>query len=383
MHFSFSTTGHIIFGNGTIKHLSQHVKHFGNNAFIVCGKNPNRIKHIIDELQNSEVFTTIFHVLEEPTVPLVLQAIEKARSSRCDVVVGIGGGSVLDTGKVISAMLANEGELLDYLEVIGGGKKITNYPIPYIAVPTTAGTGAEVTSNAVIHSPERKVKVSMRSILMYPRVAIIDPELTYSMPASITASSGLDALTQLIEAYVSNKANPLTDGLCIEGLRRAARSLYRAYNDGDESAREDMCVASLCSGIALANAKLGAVHGLAAPLGGMLSAPHGMVCARLLPFVVEKNVMVLQEKSTAFNVLKRYDVIAQILTDSMNATATDGVQWIRNICKEMDIPALRKFGLEEKDIPIIAQRAKMASSTKGNPVELSENELTEILKLAL
>lgn len=382
MQFEFATTGQIIFGNGAIKNLPNIANTLGKNAFVICGKNSERIGPIIKNLNGSGIKTIVFSIKSEPTVTIIIEAVNKARQEKCDLVIGIGGGSVIDSGKAVSALLTNSGELMEYLEVIGKGKEINNSPAPYIAIPTTAGTGAESTCNAVIASTEHKVKVSMRSKLMYPRIAIVDPELTYSMPPSITASTGLDALTQLIEAYVSNKANPLTDGICIEGLKRAGRSLYLSYKTGDKSAREDMCIASLFSGMALANAKLGAVHGLAAPLGGYLSAPHGMICARLLPFVIEANINSLIKHQPSSDSLQRFNILAQILTKKDDATAIDAVDWIKNICKDMDIRGLGELGLKESDIEEIARQAKKTSSIKGNPIELGEAELIEILQKA-
>ncbi len=383
MNFEFSTSGRIVFGNGSIKQLPDCVKPFGKNALVICGKNTDRIGFIADILNSIGIKTSVFNVPNEPTIPLVLRGIQEARSKACDMIIGIGGGSVIDTGKVISAMTTNRGELSEYLEVIGEGKNITETPAPYIAIPTTAGTGAEVTRNAVIASPDHKVKVSMRSPYMYPRIAIVDPELTYSMSPEITASTGLDALTQLIEAYVSNRTNPLTDGICIEGLKRAGRSLSLAYKSGEKSAREDMCIASLFSGLALANAKLGAAHGLAAPLGGLLSAPHGLLCARLLPFVIETNINSLLKKDDSSDSLNRFETTAQILTDNINAGTEDVINWIKKICLDMKIPALKEIGLKESNIPGIVRQAKNSSSTKGNPVELTEEELTQILRQAM
>ena len=209
---------------------------------------------------------------------------------RCDTVIGFGGGAALDAAKAIAILMTNPGDVTDYLEIIGRGKTLTEPPVPCIAIPTTAGTGSEVTRNSVIASREERVKVSLRSPLMLPKVVVVDPELTYDLPPAITASTGVDALTQLIEPFVCSRANPLTDGLCQEGIERVARSLRRAFESAgrgeapaDAAAREDMAVASLFGGLALANAGLGAVHGLAAPLGGMIGAPHGAVCAALLP----------------------------------------------------------------------------------------------------
>jgi alcohol dehydrogenase class IV len=238
-----------------------------------------------------------------------------------------------------------------------------------------------VTRNAVLGVPEHQVKVSMRSPLMLPRIALVDPDLTHSMPGSITATTGLDALTQLIEVYVSNKANPLTDGLCREGLRRAGRSFRRAYEDGSHSAaREDMAVASLFSGLGLANAKLGAVHGFAGPLGGMLSAPHGAVCARLLPFVMETNVRALLGRESGSPVLSRHDEVAQLLTDQTTAQARDGVEWVQDLCAFVKVPSLTEFGLAEREFPAIIEKAQRSSSMKGNPIKLTDEELLAILR---
>ncbi len=327
---------------------------------------------------------TAFTVSGEPTTETARQGTQQARQAGCDFVIGLGGGSVLDTGKAIAALLTNGGDPLDYLEVIGRGQPLTQPAAPYIAIPTTAGTGAEVTRNAVLGSPEHRVKVSLRSPLMLPRLALIDPDLTHTMPPSITASTGLDALTQVMEPYVSNKANPLTDALCLEGMRRAARSLRRAYENGaDPSAREDMALASLFGGLALANAKLGAVHGFASPLGGMFDAPHGAVCAALLPHVLAVNVRALGERQPQSEFLQRYDKIAQLLTGHPNATAQDGVAWVQALCQDLQVPPLSTYGLTKADFPDLIAKAGRASSMGGNPIVLTPEELAEILDQAL
>jgi alcohol dehydrogenase class IV len=218
---------------------------------------------------------TEFQVHGEPTIDVVREGTKAARG--CEMILGLGGGSVLDTGKAIAALATNPGDVIDYLEVIGKGQPLIHASLPYLAIPTTAGTGAEVTRNAVLESPEQNIKVSLRSPWMLPRLALVDPELTYQLPPDITASSGLDALTQLIEPFVSFKANPMTDAICREGMGHAARSLRRACEtSADKASREGMSIASLFGGLALANAALGAVHGFAGPLGGML--PRLMAC---------------------------------------------------------------------------------------------------------
>ncbi len=381
MRFEFATATRIIFGPGISREVAPLAAEIGKRAFVVTGRTTKRAEPILEQLKNQAIEYVTFNVTSEPTTTIVKQAVEQARNNKSDLVIGIGGGSILDTGKAIAAMLTNTGELEDYLEVVGLGKKITERPAPYIVVPTTAGTGAEVTRNAVIGVPEHKVKVSMRSPMMLPLLAVVDPELTYSMPPSVTASTGLDALTQLMEAFVSNKANPMTDGICREGLKRAGRSLLKAYKDGsDKDARQDMSLASLFSGLALANAGLGAVHGLAGPLGGMISAAHGVICARLLPYVMQANVQALQSRADSSPTLARYDEIAQLLTGNIMSKAADGLKWVQDICLQLKVPPLSKFGLKEQDFPAVIAKAQKSSSMKGNPVALTEDELISILK---
>ncbi|RKY04259.1 MAG: alcohol dehydrogenase, partial [Planctomycetota bacterium] len=262
MKFEFATARRIVFGDGTAMQLSKHAAALGRRAFVITGSNPGRLSKLLDSI--GEVTVSRFAACAEPSTDLLAEAAGQARADACDMVIGIGGGSVIDTAKAVAALLTNSGAVMDYLEVVGLGKPLANPSAACIAVPTTAGAGAEVTRNAVLYVPDKQVKVSMRSATMLPRLAIVDPELACSMSAAVTASTGLDALTQLIEPYVSHLANPLTDGICLEGLARAVRSLRRAYEDGhDMQARRDMSLASLFGGLALANAKLGAVHGFA------------------------------------------------------------------------------------------------------------------------
>jgi alcohol dehydrogenase class IV len=281
-------------------------------------------------------------------------------------------------------MLTNPGDPLDYLEVIGQGKPLTHTAAPCIAIPTTAGTGSEVTRNAVLASLEYRVKASLRSAGMLPRLALVDPELTAGMPRALTASTGLDALTQLIEPYVSIRANAMTDLLCVEGLRRAAVSLFRAWEDGgDQEARDGMSWASLLGGMALANAGLGAVHGFAAPVGGMFPAPHGAVCAAILPHAMEINLEALRGRKQQSEALQRYQTVARLLTGMPQATAEDGAWWVAELVQKLEIPPLRHYGVTEADIPVLAEKAATASSMKGNPIVLTPEELAEIIGRAI
>lgn len=384
MKFEFATADRIIFKPGLISEVGNLVSEFGSHAIIVTGSKTERAMPLIETLKNNNIDVTTFSVPDEPTIDLIVDGINLAKSKNCDMVIGFGGGAALDSGKAIAAMINNPDSIMDYLEVIGDNKPLTHMPTPYIAIPTTAGTGSEVTRNAVVTSLKDKVKVSLRSPLMLPRLVIIDPELTYSMPPFITASTGLDALTQVLEPFVTPFFNPLTDGFCREGMKRVARSLKRAYENGqDKEAREDMALASLLGGLALANAKLGGVHGFAGIIGGSFNAPHGVVCAALLPHVINTNINALKLRAPESETLKRYDEIAQILTGLPNATALDGVKWIIDLCKSMDVPGLSRYGLTKEDLPIIIEKSASSSSMKGNPIQLTYEEMEDILSKAL
>lgn len=380
MQFEFSTAARILFGPGTSREIGAIAKSLGRRALIVVGRSLERSQRFLDSLESSQVECVSFHVPHEPTTGLVSTGAELAKAEQCEVVIAIGGGSVLDAAKAIAAISSNGGEVTDYLEVVGKGRSLSRPSLPWIAVPTTAGTGAEVTRNAVLASPEHRMKASLRSSFLAARAAIVDPDLTHDLPPALTASTGLDALTQLIEPYVSHRANPITDGFCVEGLRRCARSLRRAFENGREtSAREDMSLASLLSGLALANAGLGAVHGFAAAIGGMFPAPHGAVCAALLPHVMAMNVRALRQRDPQSAALRRFDEVARLLTDNPAAVAGDGVAWVRNLCAALQVPPLRAHGIGTAHVPELIEKAAKASSTKNNPIALQPAELQEIL----
>ena len=383
MTFEFATAQRVIFGPGTFRQAGVIVKEFGRRALVVTGRSVVRAQPLGELLAAAGVAWEIFPIAGEPTTQAVRGGVERARAAECDCVIGFGGGSAMDAAKTIAGLLANGGELLDYMEVIGRGAPLTKQAAPLLAIPTTAGTGAEVTRNAVLASPEDRVKASLRSPHLLPRVALVDPELTRDLPPDLTASTGMDALTQLIEPYVCLRANPMTDALCVEGMRRAARSLRRAFERGDDaSAREDMALASLFGGLALANAGLGAVHGFAAPIGGMFPAPHGAVCAALLPGVMEANIRALRERARESGTLHRYDEVARLLTGRPQATADDGVAWVREICGELRVAPLRTWAVTEADVPTVVEKAAQASSMKANPVVLTAAELSEVLAAA-
>jgi alcohol dehydrogenase class IV len=384
MRFEFSTAKPVVFGTGTVAQVGANAKNFGRHALVVTGKNPRRAEKLLASLSASDIAATTFPVSGEPDIATVKNGVTLAKQEQCDLVIAIGGGSVIDAGKAIAAMLTNAGEVLDYLEIIGRGQALTKRSAPFIAIPTTAGTGAEVTRNAVLASPEHRVKVSLRSPHMLPLVAVIDPELTYDLPPALTASTGLDALTQLIEPYVCLRANPMTDGFCEQGIFRAARALREAvFNGQNKSAREDMALASLFGGLALANAGLGAVHGFAGPISGMFPAPHGAVCAALLPHVMAANLRALRERDLQNSALARYDKVAVMLTGRQNATADAGVEWVQKLVADLPISKLGAYGIGEKHVADIVAKAANASSMKANPIALTPDELAQTLRLAL
>jgi alcohol dehydrogenase class IV len=379
MRFEFATATRIIFGEGTAATLPDLARSFGSRPLVVTGASSERARALVAALSAEN-----FAVSGEPTVDLVREGARHARAAGCDVVISIGGGSVIDAGKAIAAIATNGGEPLEFLEVVGKGRAITVPPLPFIAVPTTAGTGSEVTRNAVLGSTERGVKASLRSPLMLPRVAVVDPELTYGLPPEVTAFTGLDALTQLIEPYVSVRANPLVDAICVDGIQRVARALRRAYHNGtDRDARHDMALASLFGGLALANAGLGVVHGFAAPLGGQWKAPHGALCAALLPHGMAANVAGLRARAPRHPALERYSAIAHLLTGRSEASAEDGIDWVRALSAELSIPVLGAWGVTEADLPGVAEKAAKASSMQANPLPLTQEELIAVVRAAL
>jgi alcohol dehydrogenase class IV len=377
--FELALPRRVLFGPGRAADLPALVAALGRRVLLCTGRDPSRSAHLLSDVDPVAVMT----VPHEPTVDDVRAATDRARRAGADVVVAIGGGSVLDLGKAVAALLANGTDPLDHLEVVGRGLPVERPSLPYVAVPTTAGTGAEATANAPLRSPEHGVKASMRGPHLLAAVALVDPLLTLSCPPAVTASSGLDALTQCLEPFVSPRANPATDALAAEGLRRGARALQTAYEHGDDaSAREEMALTSLFGGIALANAKLGAVHGLAGVVGGVVDAPHGAVCAALLAPTVETNLRALRSRVPDSPALHRYDHAARLLTGREDARADDAVTWLRDLVTALHVPALGNAGLLPAQHAEVAEKAARSSSMQGNPVALGEGELREVLDAA-
>ena len=387
--FELAAPTRIVFGAGCAREVGALAAGLGGCALVVTGKSADRAQAVLEALAAAGVRATTFSVVGEPTVEMARAGQAVARAAACDVVIAFGGGSTIDAGKAIAALVANGGDPLDYLEVVGRGQPLTRRSLPFIALPTTAGTGSEVTKNAVLGSPEHRVKASLRSPLMLPSVALVDPDLLVGLPAEVLASSGLDALSQLIEPFVSARANPLTDGFAREGLRRSAAALRRAYAAARlgivvaSADREALALASLLGGLSLANAGLGAVHGFAAPVGGIFEAPHGAVCAALLGPVMQINVAALRARDPDGPALARYQEVAALLTGQPVATIEEGLDWVAALCRALDVPGLARYGMRESDVGALVGKARVASSMKGNPIALTDAELSEIATRAL
>jgi alcohol dehydrogenase class IV len=374
--FTFATAGRISFGAGSATGIPGAVVAHGKRALVVTGSRPERYD-VLEALVEGGVAVTTQPLDHEPTVDDAREAIEAARG--CDVVLGLGGGSVLDLAKAAGA-LVHADDPMDHLEVVGAGRPLPATGLPVVAVPTTAGTGSEVTANAVLSSPEHGVKVSVRGPTVLPSVAIIDPLLTLDCPRPVTASAGLDAFTQCLEPFVSPMANPLTDGFARSGLAAAGRSLRAAYRDGtDVSARTDMALCSLLGGLALANAKLGAVHGIAGVVGGVTGGPHGAICAALLPSVVTVTVGALRDRDPTSAALTRYGRVADIVTGDPASRVEDLVQWVRETSQMLSIPGLSAYGLRSSDVEHVVAASARSSSMKGHPIELTQDEIQRIV----
>lgn len=408
MSFELNLPRQVVFGPGVFARAGAIAAGLGTQALVVTGASAlhepagtapaaggSSMARLAAQLHDAGVGVVRYLVRGEPTIAVADDGTRVALASRCDCVIGMGGGSVLDTAKAVSGLMTNGGDALDYVEVVGKGRAIESPAAPFLAIPTTAGTGSEATKNAVLSEPRARVKVSMRSPLLLPAAALVDPELTHSLPAPLTASTGLDALTQLLEAALSTRANPMTDLLALDGIARSARSLLRALRDPqDAAAREDLALASLQGGLALANAGLGAVHGIAAPLGGRHPVPHGVACAVLLPPVFEANLRALRERDPGGAGLARAARASEVFVahwrdaDGAAADETDGAPdaaaaLLRRLVESCRLPGLGAFGVGRADIPPLAEASLRASSMKGNPIALSQAEIEAAIAAAL
>lgn len=379
--FDFATTGCIRFGRGRAGEAAQLAAARGHRVGLVHGATAARSDWLAHALEAKGCDVCRIKVAGEPSIETLEPALAALGGADCDVIVALGGGSVLDMGKAVAALLPQTGAPLDYLEIVGSGRTLEKDPIPLIAIPTTAGTGSEATRNAVIGVPGAGRKVSLRDRRMLPAVAIVDPALTDGTPAGVTLSCGLDALTQVIEPYLSNRANPITDALCTRAIPLGAAALQRLMTAEDPVARDEMAWVSLCGGIALANAGLGAVHGLAGVLGGVTGAAHGALCGALLPHVLRANADRLEERSEAGNRVAWVNA-----TLARQGAACDcrngGADALEGWAHRAGLPRLSAMGDPADDFQTIAEAARQSSSMRANPVELSTDELVAILRAA-
>lgn len=381
VRFDLATPAEIRFGAGRVSELPDIVAALGvTRLMMVTGANPSRGRGLAETLEAAGVPVEAFPVPGEPSVEVLREAVAASLGRGCDGVLGYGGGSALDTAKAVAALSASRTDPLDHLEVVGQGQPLTTPSLPCVAVPTTAGTGSEVTRNSVLSAGD--VKASLRSPLMLPRVALVDPDLLVGQPAATVAASGSDALSQLVEPFLSARANPLTDALARDGIVRSARSLRRACQgalDTDPAVREDLALASLFGGLCLANSGLGAVHGFAAVLGARYHAPHGAVCAALLPAAVEVNLAAARRRDPGHALVERIAEVARLLTGRSDATPEEAVGWFADLKAVLQIPGLGTYGLASEDLPGVVAQARQASSMKANPIDLDDDELTRIL----
>lgn len=381
--FEFATAGRIVFGRGVAAQAGAITRTLGRRALVVTGSCPDRADFLKALLSAAGVGCEVFSIAGEPAVEEVRLGAVRAREMGAEVVLGIGGGSAVDAAKAVAALATQPEDVMHYLELVGGGQPLDAPPLPVMAMPTTAGTGAEVTRNAVLASPTHGVKASLRHARMLPRVALVDPALAVGCPPTVTAASGMDALTQCLEALVSCRAQAMTDVLCMEGIRRAVRSLERAVADGgDLEAREDMAMAALLSGMALANAGLGAVHGFAAPVGGRFHAPHGAVCAALLTPVWEVNLELVMTAGTEAQ-RARFATAAALLTGRAGSRPEEALPVLAGLARRLAVPGLSAHGIREEHLEDLASRAAQASSMKGNPVRVPHEALLRMLRGAL
>jgi alcohol dehydrogenase class IV len=389
LDFNFASIPHIIFGAGRLNELYELIPKFGNNVLYVIGgsslKKSRKWDEIVYAMKKKNVNFSEISVTGEPTPTLVDDAVKNFRNQKIDLVVGIGGGSVIDAGKAISAMLPKIDSVRNYLEGVGS-KTHDGVKIPYIAVPTTSGTGSEATKNAVITEVGNEgFKKSLRHDNLIPNYAIIDPQLVVSCPKSVTASCGMDAFTQLLEAYVSPKANPITDALTINGIKRMKDAIIPVYKEkpSDITLRIAMAYGSLMSGIALANAGLGIVHGFASSIGGLFNVPHGVVCGTLLAESVKMNIKRLEQLGTkGKNGLLKHANVGALISgkesfekNNIPHLCSILIETLEKWTKQLNIDLLGKYGITTTDIDNIIERTRL----KNNPVQLKLEDLNEIL----
>ncbi len=370
MTFSILTPPRILFGRGEVANAPALVSPFGPRGVIVHGADGARAAPLLASFE-----ATAISCAQEPTIAMLEAALATARAAAPHWVLAIGGGAVLDMGKALAAMIPQPTPVMDHLEGVGPAHPLSAAPLPFIAIPTTSGTGAEVTKNAVIGLPDLGRKVSLRDDRMIARLAIIDPALTDGCPRAITLASGLDAITQVIEPYVSIKATPYTDAITRPAIAMGLAALIRLMAGDDPAARDAMAFVSLSGGLALANAGLGAVHGFAGVIGGMTGAAHGAICGTLLPHVIAMNRARVADPT-------RLTEVCQMIGAAFGTNADDAPAALAGWSRRHGLPTLSEMGLAARDHRQVAKTAQTASSMKGNPVVLSEDDLIAILAAA-
>ncbi|MBU3029374.1 iron-containing alcohol dehydrogenase [Paracoccus marinaquae] len=379
--FAFATATEILFGRGQSDAAPARVARLGRRVLLVHGGNPARSAGLRRALGLMGCEVTGFAVAHEPDIALIEAGVLAARRADAQVVVAMGGGAVIDAGKAIAALVPATRPLLDHLEVVGQGLPLDHPPLPFVALPTTAGTGAEVTRNAVIAVPEHRRKVSLRDLRMLPHLAIVDPALTDHCPRAVTLASGLDAVTQVIEPYICTRANPLTDALCRDAIPRGLAAIRRLMQAEDPAARDEMAWVSLCGGLALANAGLGAVHGLAGPLGGLTGAAHGAICGVLLPHVLRANRRAVTDPALALRMGEVGGWIGRAFGRDA-ASVEDAAALLADWSQDAGLPKLTALGIDEAAQQAAADAAVSSSSMKANPAILSVADLRDLMRTA-
>ncbi len=382
--FQFSSLPEIIFGKGRRNELPRIISKFGHRVLLLTGSssihNSGHGEEIISGLQKEQIRFDHEIISHEPSPSMIDGIVEKHRGERIEVVVAVGGGSVMDSGKAVSAMIPVEGSIKEFLEGVGN-RTHPGDKIPFIAVPTTSGTGSEMTKNAVISEVgELGYKKSLRHNNFIPELALIDPEMMLTCPARLTATSGMDAFTQLLESYVSSRANPMTDALALQGLKQIKRYLLRAYLEGEQNleARAGMALAAMFSGITLAHAGLGLVHGFASPLGGLFDIPHGVVCGSLMAPVFAHTIdnLIDQPEHPA---IQKLLIVSKVFADFKYKHDREYLQAFKekliHITNLLEVPKLSEYGFAEESIRKVLKQ----TSHKSHPVQLSEEQLRDAL----
>ncbi|AGI69664.1 putative iron-containing alcohol dehydrogenase [Octadecabacter antarcticus 307] len=378
--FSFICPQKILFGRGQCQQAATLAATFGQVVLLIHGSDPSRAQWLIDGCRAAGLTMNTISCGREPSLPNIEVALTQLDGMRPDVVVALGGGSVIDFAKALAALIPCSGKPASYLEVVGDGRRLEHETIPMIALPTTAGTGAEVTKNAVISVPEHGLKVSLRDPQMLPEIAIIDPSLMQGAPKHVTLAAGLDAITQVIEPYLSLKANPMTDALCRSAIPIGLSVLKDLVENDAQAAWDSMAWVSTCGGLALANAGLGAVHGFAGVIGGKTNAPHGEICGALLPAVLESHLRKAQPQSDIFDRL--HWILHQIDAHFADGIKGSGISELHRWSQNMGLRGLADMKLSDTHYSEIAAAASKASSMKGNPFPLARHELVAILRCA-